>query len=467
MPSLPSFARRVIIAFLLLLTTFVYARGLGSELTFDDRRTVESNLGIRQLGPYLHIAPWVGSSRGGRILTDFTYALNYAMGRLDPFSYHATNLAIHLGAVLLVYWFVRKLLVCAGLADRADLSVVVALVFALHPLQTEAVVYVSQRSESLASVLYLGEILLILEAERHGVARSGVVLYLASFAVHVLGMGAKIIGLTAPIAYLLIGVLPGSIEGRRKLARFPVRLALAMPATLYSLVVAARVLPTFRAPAQGLEVAGFNLPSLPPGRYFLTQWRVVVTYLRLMLWPSSQNIDWDLPVARGLGDPRVALCGVLLMTLLLGAGYVLYRCRARTDAAGSVGRIVAFGVFWFFVVLSPSSSVVPLLDVLAEHRLYLPSMGIFLAVAVAADYAIGRLLVCRARLSRILLLVICTGLAMLTYRRVGVWRSGLLLWADAAAQSPHKRVLMQTWQPLIGRQVRLRPPSRNTFWRCS
>src|SRR5664279_3825761 len=338
MPSSPMLrtTRTAILALVLLLTALAYAPGLRGEFVLDDKLTVESNLEIRDLGPFFHLAPWSGIVRADRTLTNLTFALNYATGKLDPLPYHVTNLAIHLGVVLLVYVFVRRLLLLCGLAERAHLALAVAALFALHPLQTQAVVYVSQRAESLASAFYIGALLLLLEAERRGRTRTGITLYILAFTCHVLGLGTKSIVLTVPFTYLLMGVLPARAEDKSPLARPILRLALSVPFVGYSAFVGFQSVPALRNSVQGLIVAGFDIPSLSPWHYFLTQWEVVVTYLRLLFWPAGQNLDWNFPVAHGLGDPSVSLCGSLLSALLLGSGYVLYRYRARGDRTGSV-----------------------------------------------------------------------------------------------------------------------------------
>jgi len=416
-----------------------YAPGMHGEFVLDDQHTVESSSGIRHLDHYLDPAVWLGILRANRVVTELTFALDYAVGKLDPFLYHATNVAIHLGAVLLVYAFVRRLLDDGGLAGERYLAWVVAAVFALHPLQTQAVIYVSQRAESLASALYLGALLLVLAAERRGLTWAGAALYLAALVVFILGMGAKSIVLTMPLAYLLIGLLPGRASYAEKLARPAKRILLATPFVLCSLLAMLRTVPTFQGRAPALNTAGFAIPSLPPWRYFLTEWHVVVTYLRLLFWPTGQHLDWDFPPARGPTDPTAWLCGLLLAALLLGAGYAFLRFRARDDRVGSVARVASFGVFWFFLVLSLTSSIVPLLDVLFEHRLYLASLGIYLAAIVLVDHALCRLSKSRRqRLATVLVVLLCGSLATLTYLRASVWKSKLLLWSEVVEKSPRK-----------------------------
>jgi Flp pilus assembly protein TadD len=484
---------------LLLLTVAVYARGMNGEFQFDDLHTVEFNRNIHHPHNFLTSSAMLDAIHGKRVLTDFTFSINYWVAGPNPFSFHVANLAIHLVTTLLVFFFTRKVLTLSGHVGRDFLAVAVTAVFALHPLQTQAVIYVSQRAESLASGLYLGALLLLLRAEKRGLCPAGVAFYAFSFALFALGLSAKLIVATLPIAYLLLGLLPGphgllarpvsrvgsrraSPRGLRdgqptpptpRASRAPSLLAahlrgrdgeaersergvgggwgaegrsepfqgshiqrLGLAAPLFAYALATSVLAV--ADLKG-EDAGFLIPFMPPGRYFLTQWHVVVTYLRLLFWPTGQNLDWDFPLAHGLTDPAVLGSGFFLAVLLVGAGILFVRCRSRGDSAGATGRLVAFGVAWFFLLLAPTSSVVPLADVLMEHRLYLASWGIFLAAAVLASSLVER----RVRPGRpvvlaAVLVCLCAGLASASCLRVNLWRSKLALWSDCVAKSPHK-----------------------------
>jgi Flp pilus assembly protein TadD len=419
------------LAGLLPLTALVYAPGLYGEFQFDDGLAVQFNPAVHHLESFTHASSLAGMVRGGRPLTELTFAVDYRLAGNDLFLLHATNLAIHLGVVLLVFFFTRRMLTLSGATSRASLALTVAAIFALHPLQTQAVAYLSQRAESLASAFYLGSLLLLFAAERRERWAASAGFCAGSFALFALGLGAKPILATLPFAYLLMGLLPGP---HGLLARPWKRLALAAPFLGSILVTTVVTLVGLNG-----QVAGFSIPSMPAGRYFFTQWHVLVTYLRLLFWPAGQNVDWDFPLARGLADPAVLGSGLLLVGLLAGAGILFSRCRSRADRAGAVGRAAAFGVAWFFLLLAPTSSVVPLADVLMEHRLYLASWGVFFAVAVLADGLAERLH--RPRFSHFgvaVVLGLCAVLATATHFRVGLWSAKLLLWSDAVAKSPHK-----------------------------
>jgi protein O-mannosyl-transferase len=421
----------VALAGLLLLTVAVYARGIDGDFQFDDPHTVQFNRALRHPANFLTMSSVAGAIHGKRVLTDFTFALNHWAAGPGPFSFHVTNLAIHLVATLLAFFFTRRILALSGAGSRDLLAVAVTAVFALHPLQTQAVIYLSQRAESLASALYLASLLLLLRAERRGRCAAGAGWYAGSFALFALGLSAKVIVATLPVAYLLIGLLPGP---HRLLARPAKRVVLAAPFLAYALWTTIATVADLRG-----EDAGFLIPFLPPGRYFLTQWHVVVTYLRLLFWPTGQNVDWDFPLARGLTDPAVLGSGLLLVVLLSGAGILFLRCRTRADSAGAAGRAAAFGVVWFFLLLAPTSSVIPLADVLMEHRIYLASWGVFFAAAILVGSLVERL-DWRGRRCLVAAAVacLCAGLASATYLRVGLWQSKQSLWSDCVAKSPRK-----------------------------
>jgi hypothetical protein len=294
------------------------------------------------------------------------------------------------------------------------------------------VCYVTQRSEVIASGAYIGALLLVLHASPMRRLWTAILLVLA-LAVFAIGLGTKVIVVTMPIAYLLLELVIPDRRPEATPTRWSLHLLLATPFFLLAAWKTYALLTTVK----GHTDAGFGIPSLPPSRYFLTQWHVVVTYLRLLSWPWDQNVDWDFPLASGLRDPIVLACGLFLLILVAGSAFALVRWRAHTSD-GAV-RAGAFGVFWFFLVLAPTSSLVPLADVLMEHRPYLASWGIFLTFVVIANAAITR--GSRPNIGRLAIpagLLCCAFLAGVTRARAGFWRTKVLLWSDAVSKSPNK-----------------------------
>jgi Flp pilus assembly protein TadD len=175
--------------------------------------------------------------------------------------------------------------------------------------------------------------------------------------------------------------------------------------------------------------------------YLRTQLTVVVRYLGLLLLPVGQNLDYDYPVYRSFLEPRVALSALLLLALgalaLAAWGGPVTRWTRRTlDPASRLG---AFGLVWFFVALSVESSVIPIADLIFEHRVYLPSVGFFLAAASLGALAAHRLAPARAAAATLaagILVSVLLGAA--TLARNAVWSTELTLWTDVVAKSPRK-----------------------------
>jgi tetratricopeptide (TPR) repeat protein len=176
--------------------------------------------------------------------------------------------------------------------------------------------------------------------------------------------------------------------------------------------------------------------TLPRGEYLRTQLPVLTTYLRLLLVPAGQNVDHDYPIYRSLFEPRVLLAMVIIACF--GALAWLAWRRSSGGARGdSAARIVSFGIVWFFLTLSVES-LVPLPDVIFEHRAYLPSVGFFLAVAVAAAWLARSYAPGGARALTAAAVILPIALAAASFHRNRVWESGVALWSDAVAKAPNK-----------------------------
>jgi cytochrome c-type biogenesis protein CcmH/NrfG len=179
--------------------------------------------------------------------------------------------------------------------------------------------------------------------------------------------------------------------------------------------------------------------DIPRLHYLLTQLPVLVTYLRLLFWPAGQNLDYDYPVFTSLATPAVIGSLIILLGLAALAVWLYWKSRPTGNGLDALWRLVSGGICWFFLTMAVESSVVPLPDVIFEHRLYLPLAGLALAVA-----AIVVLLSAHSRAilgGRLPLLVAVTAifaLAVATWQRNQVWQSELSLWADTASKSPRK-----------------------------
>lgn len=437
------------IVFLACATVAGYANTLRAPFLFDDFNNIVSNAAIKSLSNFTSLARLVDASRtptnlkyatAVRPVAYFTFALNWAAGGDDVVGYHLLNLAIHLASVLLVYALTRALLATPAFAargapgDGAPHSVIeewapllAALLFACHPLQTQAVTYVTQRFASLAGAFYLGAVVCYVRGRLQGGSAR---LSAAALAMALLAMTTKELSATLPVILLLVEVV---------FFRSTLRVA-ARRAAPFLLVVAVIPLLTFYAghrvgdeSVHAVIARGQNVPQALD--YLLTQSTVLVMYLRLLVWPSGLNFDYDYPLFRSLVELRVLASAALLLLLVATSVFLLVRARRRSDGPLI---IAAFGVPWFLITSAIESSVVPLADLVDEYRCYLPSVGIAWTVVFGVLIAVERRPAWVQRAALAGLAVAGLALCTVTYLRNEVYRDAVTLWEDTVAKSPLK-----------------------------
>jgi len=408
----------------------VYANTLNAPFVLDDITSITNNAITRNFQIVLN----------SRLVNYLSLALNYRLHGLDVTGYHVVNLCIHLANGMLVYTFLTLIhktprLAASGFSNRDTglLALFSALLFVCHPLQTQAVTYIAQRATSLATLFYLATHVLYLASRFCLSRKNAVAIGSAAFGTALLAMATKEIAFTLPLTILLVEFIffDGSLVQRA------VRLSyLFLPA----LFVPLALIPTLGARGSLSELFA-QLTSLTATisrwEYLLTQFRVLLTYLRLLLVPIGQNVDYDYPVYKAL-TPGVVASLAVLVALLAAAAYLLVRARQQRQPALYV---VAFGVFWFFAALSIESSIIPLPDVIFEHRLYLPSVGFFAALVTALFIGRHRLqgkAPAAAGLVLPLLALVVLVLAGTAAARNAVWQDEVSLWEDIVAKSPLK-----------------------------
>lgn len=343
-----------------------YANSLSGPFIFDDRVSIVDNQQIREWWNLASVLfPRRELPTAGRPLVNVSLAVNYAFGGLDVRGYHLVNLACHLLSGLLVFGIVRRTLELPSLKDRFGGAALnpglgAALLWTLHPLNTEAVNYVTQRTELMMALFYL----LTLYASIRAVSsrpRPWQAIAVASCAA---GMGCKESMVTAPVVVMLYDAVfvfgsPKNAINRRW--RFYGALCLSW------VVLAALVWPGPRA-----RSAGFST-GVSPWTYLLNQTVMVAHYLRLAVWPRGlvANYGWPLPLTL-----REVLPQALLVATLLALTAVALVRRPKWGFLGA----------WFFVTLAPTSSIVPIAtEVGAERRMYLPLIAIVVLVVVSAS----------------------------------------------------------------------------------
>lgn len=431
----------------------VWAGSFQGVFVLDDEHAITDNQAIRTLWP-----PWeamFAPTQGNRPLVGLSLAVNYALGGIDPWGYHAVNLAVHLAAALALFGLVRRTLLLDRLKDRfggaaTPLAFAVALLWMAHPLQTESVTYVVQRAESMMGLMML--LALYLSLRGFTSARPWP-WYAGAVAACAAGMGTKEVMIVAPvvvIAYDMLVVTGSLIAPLRR--RWPFYLLLACTWLLLAPVIYGRLVApvvTGETPTAGEDIGG----ALTPSRYAVTQLAVVTRYLRLSLWPAGLRIEYEWPLADSI---RQVWPQALLMLVLVGG--TLWAAVRR--------RPLAFLGVWLFVILAPTSSILPVEDPVVEHRMYAPLAAV-VALIILGGYA------CLAALLRhavpkvgtrrragwvlgvVLVAAAAVPLAAATIERNRVYHSALALWTDAVAKEPDSLTVQNNLGVCLAREGRL------------
>lgn len=349
---------RVVIGCILLIIVtgaIVYHNSFQGIFLFDDQNNIVANEKIRSLA-----WPWPFLENQRRPFLYLTLALNYYCGRYDPWGYHLVNLAVHIVSALLLFAIVRLTCLLPSRdrdvrGDALPLALLVSLIFLVHPLQTQSVTYVIQRSESLMGMFYL---LTLYAAARYLRSGRGGWLALSTVAVWLGGL-TKEVAVTAPVLVLLYDrtfVSPTFREAWGKHHKLYMALASAWLMMLFLFLTAF---------PEKVPTAGFHYKGITPLQYAWNQTAVILHYIRLVFWPSPLVLDYYWPPAGGVSEilPALGVIGFMLIFFLIAFW--------RSRAVGFLGAA-------FFILLLPSSSFIPVKDLAVEHRMYLPLICVVL-----------------------------------------------------------------------------------------
>jgi tetratricopeptide (TPR) repeat protein len=432
----------------ILLIIAVYANSLSNSFHFDDSHVIESNACIRSLRNTprfftdAHSFSSLPANATYRPLVSLSLALDYALGKgLQPRQFHVTQIALLLLLFVLTATFFRALL--EGTFENAgQLAVIAATWFAVHTANTETMNLISARSELLAAIGVVGSLLLFV---RSPMARK--------WHLHLLPMIGGILSkataaIYAPLLFLdlLLFDEPPSSSGRIRRAAIQ-----STPA----FVVAAATL---------MFVSHMNAPEWTSGggdrlHYVQTQAWITLHYLRLFFLPIGLSADTDLTLIAHWYDTRI-IAGIVAIIVLLFVAVRMSRDRST--------RPIAFGLFWFILTLLPSA-LFPLAEVANEHRIFLPYIGLALAVTCGAQIVLRRVAltphVYRIA-AAILIAIVIGGNAIGTFQRNKTWRTEESLWLDVTRKSPgNGRALMNYGLTLMAKGEL--PRARDYFERAA
>lgn len=386
----------------------VYTNAFYGDFQFDDYNVIVGNPSIHSL------SAWIADLRGLRPLLKLTYTLNWTSG-LGVFGFHFVNVALHAASGVMVYLLLSRFGGDSGRESRPyeTPALFAALLFVLHPVQTEAVTYVSGRSMSLMAFFYLGSLLAYVRGRE---SVSGFWLYLVSPALFVLALLTKETALTLPVALILWEAVGRS---RRESVRSILRAQAAHWGILFSGLVSLALHPGYaRFLSSNLGIRGL-------GDNLLMQIDGVAYLFSRLVWPVHLNIDPMFPDASGW---TWGLAGeALVLGSLLAVGIVSLRRRPW----------LGFGILWFFLHLLPTNSIVPRLDVANERHLYIAGMGLFFAVAVQLLEWSRRLAADRPARAGTGAAAVLIVLGLLTVSRNHDYRNEIALWESAVRADPH------------------------------
>ncbi len=430
---------------LVVLTLAAYANTFHVPLLFDDEGAIINNPVIRNLDNYFSNVSGY-AEYPNRCIGYLSFAINYHFGGLNVVSYHVVNLGVHLLTGLLVYNLVRLtfrtpfLLESKLSSSRNMLALAIALIFALHPIQTQAVTYIYQRLASMSTMFYLAALVMHIQwrfNHREGarfLSARVLPLWILSLASAVLAMKIKETAFTLPYIILLYEFLFFGRPDRRLTA-------IMAPILLSNMLIPLTLINLDMGGSQFLnELSTSATTKMPLSRweYLCTQFSVIITYIRLMIIPINQNLDYDYPLSISIFEPRALFSFIALLVVFVSAIY-LWRRSGRKGQENL--RLVSFGILWFFITLSIESSIIPIADVIFEHRLYLPSFGFILAVVILAVIVADLPEIQNLKLKRIAIPALA-GVVLLmagaTYARNHVWRDWLTIWHDTVRKSPSK-----------------------------
>ncbi|MBX3042310.1 MAG: hypothetical protein KIT33_08775 [Candidatus Kapabacteria bacterium] len=375
-----------------------------------------------------------------RLVPFWTFAVNYTSsnGGKELAGFYNTNIAIHIinsffaiGILFLI--FKTPVIKETEMAKYGPLIAFSgALLFAMHPLQTQAVTYIYQRLASIATTFYFGAVLTYLAGR---ISKKGLSVKLPlfglSFIFLILGLFSKENVFTIFPMILILELILFNKNFRLSPAVIGVFLGL--------IALGIFIFLQFQVPSNIFQpINNFNGETVTSQNYLITQFKVLPLYLRLFIAPYGQNFDHDIRISESFFDSQVLL-GFGILVILLAFAIYMYK----------YNRLITFGILWFFLTISVESSIIPIADVVFEHRVYLPMIGLVLALTAILYELISK----KEKLIPVLfifLFIFSAFSAFLAHNRNKVWESEISLWSDVISKSPKKaRAYFKRGQALI------------------
>ena len=396
----------------------VYSNTIHAVFHFDDVSSILTQPRITTFSTFANPHYWFNINN--RPVAELSFALNYHFGQMNAHGYHIVNIIIHILNGWLVFLLMLKLLSFQHLIDekiyvnRRIIALFVALIFVVHPIQTEAVSYIVQRMRSLSVLFYLGAIYLYMLGrlaylEKHR-SMMAVFLLLAAFISGLIGVLTKQSAISFPAAFILVEFFFLRNTDGKVCKKYLILV------TSMIVLVALALIVTGHLPEETQAISRKD--------YLLTQFRVIVKYIQLSFLPIHQNLDYNFIISTSLWNFSV-LSSLLVILILLFGSVILYKKQ----------RMISFGIILFFLTMAVTSSIIPIKDVIFEHRLYLPILGYSIVVVYALAFW---LIEKRRKMLWTVLSAITLAYGTATFFRNEIWKSEYALWSDVVKKSPSK-----------------------------
>jgi tetratricopeptide (TPR) repeat protein len=433
------------VALIMLLGLLVYSNTFRVPFHFDDKAFIVNNPIIKDFSYFVTPSLVENASVSDDIKIYFrtrpigvlSLWANYRLGGLNVWGYHAVNIAVHMANAVLVYMIVlftfsTPVLNKSALLDRRrTIALFSGLLFIAHPVETEAVTYITQRQVLLAAMFYLLSLFLYIRwrlettaMDQENVSWKKGLLYFFSILTCVVAMKTKENTFTLPITIALYEMLffRNSLK-KRALYLTPILATMfVIPLTYLSIYLNTNMWKTLK------EITSIA-PDTAHQNYMYTQFTVTIDNLRLLFLPMGLHVDHYKPAFNSFFDPAVFISFFFIISFL-GLGALLYYYSRVSDRAL---LIVSSGIFWYFLAFAVESSFLPINEIMVEYRIYLPSVGILVSAVVLSFHQLRN-----NKWASIAILAVILVLAVVAHSRNKVWQDEISLWEDSISKSPMK-----------------------------